>query len=236
MANPQKEHGFTAIANEILEALARIGIPGEARRMLDVIIRKTYGYNKKVDKISTSQFMELTGLSRSKVYRARRKLKEMNLITIYKKGDSQTLTYCLQKDYDKWKSPKKDTVYKNVDRYLHNCTKTVYIEGTHNRKKDNIQKKEASLLPYIQKIIELYKQLKGYDKQADWDKYHFKRHTRAAKELYEMAGDDSPEAMEWVSKQRYADWTLETVIKKLPDYRKSKQQQSLGAAGRVLDD
>jgi hypothetical protein len=42
--------------------------------------------------------------------------------------------------------------------------------------------------------------------------------------------------MEWVSKQGYKDWTLETCFNKLPDYRKTKQQNPLGAAGRVLNE
>lgn len=47
MANPQCENGFTKIANELMEALAKIRIPGEARQVLDVIFRQTYGWNKK---------------------------------------------------------------------------------------------------------------------------------------------------------------------------------------------
>jgi hypothetical protein len=47
MANPQAEHGHVDIANEIMEALAKISIPSEARRILDFILRKTYGWHKK---------------------------------------------------------------------------------------------------------------------------------------------------------------------------------------------
>jgi phage replication O-like protein O len=49
--SPQKEHGYTPIANEIYDAFVRTRISGEARQVLDCIIRKTYGYNKKEDKI-----------------------------------------------------------------------------------------------------------------------------------------------------------------------------------------
>ena len=49
MVSPQWENGYTKIANEILESLARIRINGEARQVLDVIIRKTYGYGKKTE-------------------------------------------------------------------------------------------------------------------------------------------------------------------------------------------
>ena len=60
MANPQKENGYTAIANEIMEALCRHRIPGEDRQVLDVIFRKTYGFNKIEDYISLSQFVDMT--------------------------------------------------------------------------------------------------------------------------------------------------------------------------------
>ena len=110
MANPKPDK-FTRISNEIMDNLAKIRIAGEARQMLDVIIRKTYGFNKKEDKISTSQFMELTGLSRIAIPKARKKLLKLNLITISQKGYSQGLIYSIQKDYEKWKPyPKKDTV------------------------------------------------------------------------------------------------------------------------------
>ena len=38
MANPQTENGYTKIANEIMEALAHIRIPGEAMQVLLVIL------------------------------------------------------------------------------------------------------------------------------------------------------------------------------------------------------
>ena len=56
MASPQLKDGYVAIANEIMDALAHIRIPGEARQVLDVILRKTYGWKKKEDEISLSQF------------------------------------------------------------------------------------------------------------------------------------------------------------------------------------
>lgn len=88
----------------------------------------------------------------------------------------------------------------------------------------NNVKNEESALTLIRTIIEEYKRLKGYDKQDDWDRNHFKRHVRAAKDLYEKGGEDWQKAMEWASQQEYCDWTLETVIKKLPDFRAAKDK------------
>jgi len=102
MASPQKENGYTAIANELMEALAGIRIPGVARQCLDVILRKTYGYNKKEDIISLSQFCLITKLSRSKVCHSLNKLKEINII-IAQKGNDIGNKYRFNKDFESWR-------------------------------------------------------------------------------------------------------------------------------------
>lgn len=108
MASPQKENGFTPIANEILEALAMIRIPGEARQLLDVILRKTYGFNKSEDAISLSQFVLKTGLKKNSVCKGLNKLKQLNIIT--QKVNDIANTYRFNKDFSTWKPlPKKGT-------------------------------------------------------------------------------------------------------------------------------
>lgn len=103
MASPQREHGYTAIANEIMEALCAFRIPGNARQCLDVILRKTYGYGKKDDKISLSQFCLLAKMPKQEVCRSLRKLAKMNLI-IGKKANVKCTLYRFNKDFDTWKT------------------------------------------------------------------------------------------------------------------------------------
>lgn len=113
MANPQIENGYTKIANEIMEALCKIRINGEAIQILFVIFRKTYGYNKKEDVISLSQFSVLTGLKRPNICRAINKLKQMNII-IQKDNDIANI-YQLNKDFSTWKPlSKKITLSKKI--------------------------------------------------------------------------------------------------------------------------
>ena len=153
MASPQHEDGYTRIANEIMEALARFRIPGEARQMLDVIIRKTYGFNKIKDRISTSQLMAATGLRRGLIHRVRKRLLLSNLITVYKNVDSQILSYSFQKDYEKWKVyTKKYTVYKNVPNCIQKSTQTVPIIEAHKRKKDNNKRKGLFAPPTLNEV------------------------------------------------------------------------------------
>ena len=116
---PQTKDGFTGITNELMDALVRTRIPGEARQVLDAIIRKTYGWGKTSDDISLSQFMIMTGLSKSTICKAVKKLLAMNMII--KKGCAATLftkqgkaiisTYSVQKEHKFWKPlPKKETL------------------------------------------------------------------------------------------------------------------------------
>ncbi len=108
MSNPQAEDGHVDIANEVMDALCRIRIPGEARQILDFIIRKTWGWKKKEDAIPLSQFEKGTGLKKTHVLKAVYKLQEMNLI-ITQKGNG-IVRYGINKDYDSWKPlPKKVT-------------------------------------------------------------------------------------------------------------------------------
>lgn len=111
MASPQLEDGYTSLANEIMEALAKISIPSESRRILDFILRKTYGWHKKEDAIPLTQFEKGTGLRRSHVCRAINRLVEMKLIykdspkagtTQSQGGDYRATTYGFNKDFEIW--------------------------------------------------------------------------------------------------------------------------------------
>ena len=101
MANPQVENGHTDIANEIVEALAGIRISGEEWQILLVILRKTYGWHKKSDCISLSQFQILTKVKKPNIIRAINKLVEKNIII--KKDNGNVSNYTFNKDFTNWK-------------------------------------------------------------------------------------------------------------------------------------
>jgi len=63
------DNGYTRIANEILEALARLDLSGREFRVVNAIMRKTYGFQKRVDWISLDQLVELTGIAKENVSR-----------------------------------------------------------------------------------------------------------------------------------------------------------------------
>ncbi len=101
-ASPQAENGHVDIANEIVEAMARINLSAYESRILWGILRKTYGWHKKVDKISITQFEKTTGLKRRHIHRTLAELVERKIVT--RIGNGRIITYGIQKDYTKWRT------------------------------------------------------------------------------------------------------------------------------------
>src|SRR4051812_4004780 len=81
MTNPQKENGYTGIANEIVDALCKTNLSPHEGRIVWCVFRKTYGFNKKDDWISLSQLVEMTGMHKAHVSQAKRKLLDRKIVT-----------------------------------------------------------------------------------------------------------------------------------------------------------
>lgn len=102
MANPQVEDGHIDIANELGEALCQTYFSPAESKIFWAILRKTYGWHKKSDRISYSQLAEMTGLHSRHVGPALKKLIARNIIFCSNSGERKTSEYGIQKDYDKW--------------------------------------------------------------------------------------------------------------------------------------
>ena len=143
-----------------MEALARIRIPGEARQILDVILRKTYGWNKCEDVISLSQFVEMTVLSKTHVCRGVNKLLSINIITkkgnaisrFTHKGNDYDVSYGLQKDFENWHTlPKKGTLPIKVIDVTHKGNTTLPIKGHTKETIKTIKDKTKIYTPIFKK-------------------------------------------------------------------------------------
>ena len=101
MASPQAENGHTKISNELLDAILLWRFSPYEHTVLMLIIRKTYGFNKKKDWISLSQIESATGIKQPHICRAIRLLIKQNIIT---KGGNKSgkPELSIQKDFDKW--------------------------------------------------------------------------------------------------------------------------------------
>ena len=96
MASPQLENGHTRIANELMEQLMKLYLSPNQWQVLVCVIRKTYGFHKKVDYITNTQICNGTGLFKANVSRALRQLQQRNIITRNSKYIG------LQKDWEQW--------------------------------------------------------------------------------------------------------------------------------------
>jgi len=114
MANPQLEDGHTRIANELLERLMKLHLAPNQWQVLLCILRKTYGFRKKVDYIANFQVQTATELGKSVVSRALRELQERNIII--RNGKSVGI----QKDWEKWKVSSLDNSVAKVSRTANN--------------------------------------------------------------------------------------------------------------------
>ena len=149
---PQCEDGYTKLANELLDALCHTRIPGEPMQIFLTILRKTYGFGKKSDRIPLSQFVEATGITKTHVSRAIAKLAEMNIIAVTQNGNAVTqngngsiATYEINKHYSTWNAlPKKVTLPKKVINVTQNGN-AVTQNGNKRYPKRVPQKKERNL-------------------------------------------------------------------------------------------
>jgi len=124
MANPQRENGHIDIANEIAEQLAKTQLSGYESRVLWVLWRKTYGWHKRSDKISISQFSMVTGIPRRHIHKTLQKLVDRNIVT--KNCNSFITKWAFQKDYSRWKVVTKNC---NTSKPLQISTATVTENG-----------------------------------------------------------------------------------------------------------
>lgn len=105
MASPQKENGFTPVANELLEALARTELKGSGYALVFAIMRKTFGFHKKEDRISISQLQEMLHISRRAVIYNLQELEAKKIIFIKRERDgvkNRVNLIKLNKDYETW--------------------------------------------------------------------------------------------------------------------------------------
>lgn len=149
--------GFTKIPNNILDALCRVRMPGEAVQVFMTITRQTYGWKKSQDKIALSTLSKKTGILRHKLIRSIKTLEEMKIIIADR--DTYITTYRINSDTDIWlQKPISKTVPKNGNTCKlfqkmgtevlpkietgvpKNGNKTVPKNGTLKRKKEIITK------------------------------------------------------------------------------------------------
>lgn len=101
----QIENGnFTRITNPLIENLVKFPFKGCELAVALFIIRKTYGFQKKEDEISLTQFQQGLSRSRQTIVSALKNLQLVNIARLVKRGDSKKQSNCwaINKYYDTW--------------------------------------------------------------------------------------------------------------------------------------
>jgi len=99
-ANPRVEDGYVQIANELIDAMISYPFKNSELKIVLIIIRKTYGWKKKKDRLSFSQISKLSRVSIRHTKRVIKKLVLDNVVLKEKIANNNILG--LNKDYYSW--------------------------------------------------------------------------------------------------------------------------------------
>jgi len=248
VANPQKENGYTPIAHTILEALATHVISPDEWRVLMVILRKTYGWDKKEDLISNSQFAKITGISRNHIPRILKKLISRNIIYrvspiqgtgVPHSGDGSIITYGFQKDFDKWRRcPPNRGLSPDQDKGVPHSGPRVSPKQGHTKEtltKETIQKKAYS--EFFLNFWDQYPNKKGKEEAFKAWKKHApnmevvikaviaQKEEKASLTLEGKFCPEWPNASTWLNNKRWEDEIQEVPKLKIEgDYPRAEDQ------------
>ena len=171
MANPQCEDGYTRIANELLEAMCRLRLSGIQWQVLHTIIRKTYGWNKTEDWLTTTQIADMTELARPRVSEALKVLQQRRVIL----RDRRRVG--VQKDHSMWIDHAKVTqnrtrksVRKTVNGFTQNRTESVR-KTVHTKDKRHCPKDRESALEKLHPAVRVYAEITGKVANEDSRQY-----------------------------------------------------------------
>lgn len=106
---------YTRIVNKIIDELVKTPLLGAELSICFFVIRKTYGYHKKEDEISLSQFEEGVKRSRPTVVKALKNLQLVNILQLVKVGNSKMASniWKFNKYYKTWQLVKPSQLVKN---------------------------------------------------------------------------------------------------------------------------
>ena len=105
MACPQKENGYTSIANELLEQFYRRRFSSSQLKILLLVIRFTYGFNRKTATLSNTFIAAGTGMHEITVSKEVGTLLRDNVLKLYKKPSfHNSRVIGINKDYESWRN------------------------------------------------------------------------------------------------------------------------------------
>ena len=154
MASPQKENGYTSIANELLEQLYRRRFSASQLKILLLVIRFTYGFNRKTATLSNTFIAAGTGMHEITVSKEVGTLLRDNVLKLYKKPSFHNSRIIgINKDYESWLNHLELAEALRVSKIFDRVSETGETEladtltKKENLTKTTIKKEKESALP-----------------------------------------------------------------------------------------
>lgn len=189
----QVEDGFTRVAHGIMEALALADLGKRHYKIMLVMCRQTYGYNKKADEVSLSQFHDKTGIMPPNVSTAVEELVAMRVLI--KTPGKYAACLAVNKAYAQWTGKAKVDVSKVWGYQNNNSTVIETIsEGYQNDNdgvietittKDNSKRKDQKTTPKETLSRSLRERFNIF-----WEAYPRKRSKKAAEKAFAKVNPD----------------------------------------------
>lgn len=138
------DNGYLRIANELYDAILITDLTARQVKVVMAIMRKTYGFNKKFDRISDSQIAEVTGIHRTHVCNAKLSLIDRKILI--KEGSK----IGVNKVFSEWKTQENQNGYSVAKPATNNVAKMATVDVADPvHTKDNIKTKDNKILKYI---------------------------------------------------------------------------------------
>lgn len=103
MASPQKEDGYTPIANELLDQVCKLKLNGTQFSIILVVWRYTYGFSRKQHELSETFISKATGIHKKQISRELNYLIKQNIITVSKEASfTNPRIIKFNKNYNRW--------------------------------------------------------------------------------------------------------------------------------------
>lgn len=181
MSSPQLENGYTRIANELLEETAKLKLNGTQFRIIHILWRYTYGFQRKEHDFSVNFLCKALGMKRSQEKQIRRELEELMAIKVVNeikqptKNSARKLSF--NKDYSQWihktSGLLRPEVKKDQAERTKKTTPTLDYLDHQEINKENF--KDILLSPEQEKIFSLLATVKGYPINQEKDLEMIKR-------------------------------------------------------------
>jgi len=105
MASPQKEKGYTPIANEILKAIIKYMNNPTYIRVSLLVIRITYGFHRTETISNYKSFITFLGLTEDYIKQILSEMESVNIL-FYEPKDGFRFKIGFNKNYETWKIAK----------------------------------------------------------------------------------------------------------------------------------